>query len=439
MKPKRMNREKQSNFLYPELMDQLNPKDPLLILGKKIPWEKIEDAFIDLYSDKGRRAKPIRLMAGLLILKQLENLSDEAVIEAWVRNPYYQAFCGENRFRWQFPCDPSDLTYFRNRIGDKGAELIFKISVELHGSKAKEKEIVVDTTVQEKNITFPTDTKLLRKIIDKCRNIAKECGIKLRRSFRRELPGLLMKRIKNKKTVKRIRTMAGVLIRELKRKLSREDLARYADQLDLFSRVHGQKRDSKNKIYSLHEPDVSCIAKGKEHKKYEFGSKVSFAMTKTNNILVGVMNFEGNPYDGHTLSPVLDQVEDITGSRPHSAFCDRGYKGKKLIKGTSIFLPGAPRKDYTPYQKKKMRQNFRRRVAIEPVIGHVKNDFRMARNYLKGVIGDAINAFMSAAAFNFRKLLRNWGHFFIFLNFLHLKFSILNFMIQIKQPLQAKI
>ena len=135
-------------------------------------------------------------------------------------------------------------------------------------------------------------------------------------------------------------------------------------------------------------------------------------MTKTNNILVGVMNFKGNPYDGHTLAPVLDQVEDITGSRPQSVFCDRGYKGKKMIKGTSIFLPGGPRKDYSPYQKRKMRHNFRRRVAIEPVIGHVKNDFRMDRNYLKGVTGEAINAFMSTAAFNFRKLLRKGAVFY---------------------------
>jgi transposase, IS5 family len=439
MKPKRISREKQGNFLYPELMDQLNPKDPLLVLGKKIPWKKIEDAFIDLYSNKGRRAKPIRLMVGLLILKQLEDLSDEEVVQAWVRNPYYQVFCGESRFRWQFPCDPSDLTYFRKRIGEKGAELIFKVSVELHGNQAKEKEIVVDTTVQEKNITFPTDTKLLKKVIEKCRNMASECGIKLRRSFKRELPGLLMKKIKSKKVIKRIRTMAGVLIRELERKLPKEKLASYADQLNLFVRVHNQKINSKKKIYSLHEPDVSCIAKGKDHKKYEFGSKVSFAMTKTNNILVGVMNFSNNPYDGHTLPPVLEQVEDITGLRPQSVFCDRGYKGKKMIKGTSIFLPGAPKKDYTPCQKRKMRQNFRRRVAIEPVIGHVKNDFRMDRNYLKGIIGDAINAFMSAAAFNFRKLLRNWGHFFIFLYFWHLKLSISNIGNRIRQPLQAKI
>ncbi len=359
MKPNRMSREKRGNFLYPELMDQLNPKDPLLVLSRKIPWQKIEDAFIDLYSSKGRKAKPIRLMVGLLILKQLEDLSDEEVVQTWVRNPYYQAFCGENRFKWQPPCDPSDLTYFRKRIGEEGAELIFKVSVELHGKEAKEREIAVDTTVQEKNITFPTDTKLLRKIIEKCRDIARDCGVRFRRSFKRELPGLLMKRVKSKKLIKRIRTMARVLIRELERKLPREKLAKYADQLGLFAKVHSQKKNSKNKIYSLHEPDVRCIAKGKEHKKYEFGSKVSFAMTKTNNILVGVMNFSSNPYDGHTLPPVLDQVEDITGARPQSVFCDRGYKGKKMVKGTSIFLPGAPRKDYTDYQKRKMRQNFR--------------------------------------------------------------------------------
>jgi len=178
---------RQANFLFPDLWDQLNPAHPLLKL-----------------------AKPIRLMVGLMLLKQLENLSDERVVEAWVANPYFQAFCGETRFQWKFPCNPSNFVYFRKRIGEEGARLIFEVSVALHGDAAKEAEVTVDTTVQEKNIAFPTDTKLLTKIIKRCRKIAADEGIRLRRSFRRELPGLLLQRFKSNRIIKRIRTMAGV-------------------------------------------------------------------------------------------------------------------------------------------------------------------------------------------------------------------------------------
>ena len=155
----------QGNFLYKDLIDQLNPKHPLLQLAGRIPWERFEREFSPLYSGHGRPAKPIRRMVGLMILKQLEDLSDERVVEAWVQNPYFQAFCGEKHFQWKFPCDSTDFVYFRKRIGEDGARLIFEVSVDLHGEDAKEREITVDTTVQEKNITFPTDVKLLTKVI----------------------------------------------------------------------------------------------------------------------------------------------------------------------------------------------------------------------------------------------------------------------------------
>jgi len=153
---------RQSNFLYPDLLDQLNPAHPLLKLAKRIPWQRFEDEFAGLYSQAGRPAKPIRLMVGLLLLKQLENLSDERVVEAWVANPYFQAFCGETRFQWKFPCNPSDFVYFRKRIGEDGARLIFEVSVALHGEAAKEVEVTIDTTVQEKNITFETAAQFPR-------------------------------------------------------------------------------------------------------------------------------------------------------------------------------------------------------------------------------------------------------------------------------------
>lgn len=403
---------RQASFLYPDLLDQLNPAHPLLKLAKHIPWQRFEDEFAGLYSQAGRPAKPIRLMVGLMILKQIENLSDERVVEAWVANPYFQAFCGETRFQWKFPCNPSDFVYFRKRIGEEGTRLIFEVSVALHGDDAKEVEVTVDTTVQEKNITFPTDVKLLTKIIKRCRKIASDEGVRLRRSFRRELPGLLLQRFKSNRIIKRIRTMAGVLIRELERKLPREALARHEEKLQLFRRVHGQKRTDKNKVYSLHEPDVLCIGKGKEHKKYEFGRKASFVVTKTTGIIVGALSFTENVYDGNTLPEVLEQAWQITGTCPLVAICDRGYRGRTLVGDTEILTPRRSKKRDTPFQRRKARERFRRRAGIEPVIGHVKHDHRMARNFLKGVLGDAINLFMAAAAFNFRKWMRRLAHLF---------------------------
>jgi len=403
---------RQASFLYPDLLDQLNPARPLLKLAKHIPWQRFEDEFAGLYSQSGRPAKPIRLMVGLIMLKQIENLSDERVVEAWVANPYFQAFCGETRFQWKFPCDPSDFVYFRKRVGEEGTRLIFEVSVALHGDDAKEAEVTVDTTVQEKNITFPTDVKLLTKIIKRCRKIASDEGVRLRRSFKRELPGLLLQRSKSNRIIKRIRTMAGVLIRELERKHPREALARHGENLQLFRRVHGQKRTDKNKVYSLHEPDVLCIGKGKEHKKYEFGRKASRVVTKTTGIIVGALSFTENVYDGNTLPEVLEQTWQITGICPKVAICDRGYRGRTQVGDTEILTPRRSKKRDTPSQRRKARERFRRRAGIEPVIGHVKHDHRMARNYLKGVLGDAINLFMAAAAFNFRKWMRGLAHLF---------------------------
>jgi IS5 family transposase len=408
---------RQANFLYPDLLDQLNPAHPLLTLAKRIPWQRFEDEFAGLYSQAGRPAKPIRLMVGLMMLKQLENLSDERVVEAWVANPYFQAFCGETRFQWKFPCNPSDFVYFRKRIGEDGARLIFEVSVALHGDDAKETEVTVDTTVQEKNITFPTDTKLLTKIIKRCRKIAADEGIRLRRSFRRELPGLLLQRFKSNRVIKRIRTMAGVLIRELERKLPREALSRHEETLQLFRRVHKQKRTDKNKVYSLHEPDVLCIGKGKEHKKYEFGRKASLVVTKTTGVIVGALSFTENVYDGNTLPDVLEQVWQITETCPQVAICDRGYRGRTRVGDTEILTPRRPKKSDTLWQRSKTRMRFRRRAGIEPVIGHLKADHRMARNFLKGVLGDAINLYMAAAAFNFRKWMRKVAQFFALILF----------------------
>lgn len=433
-----MPKIKQRSFLYPDLMDQLNPKHPLIILSKKIPWEYFDKEFAKNYTNFGRPAKPTRLMVGLLILKQMYNLSDEKVVETWVQNPYFQAFCGETKFQWEFPCAPSDLTHFRNRIGEEGTQKIFEVSIKLHEDKALEKEVVVDTTVQEKNITFPTDTKLMCKIIYRCRKFAKKENIVLRRSYARELPKLLKdlrfknhpkNRKKAKKAIKRIKTITGILIREIKRKLPEEVYPKYKEQIELFEKVYHQKRKDKNKIYSLHEPGVYCISKGKEHKKYEFGSKACLAMTKTTGIIVGAVSFKENTYDGHTLPKLLSQLKNLVGRTPKVAICDRGFKGKTIVEGTRILIPKPPKKTDTAYQRQKARKRFRRRAGIEPVIGHLKSDFRLARNFLKGSLGDTINLLMAAAAYNFKKLMDQLFLFFVqlfFCQFQRTKFKSLS-------------
>lgn len=412
MKPKTPPCQKQGNFLYQDLLEQLNPKVPLLLLAERMPWNVFEQEFAPLYADLGRPAKPIRLMVGLLLLKQLENLSDERVVEAWVQNPYYQAFCGMERFQWRFPCDPSELVHFRKRIGEAGVEKIFQASVLLHGEQALEREVVIDTTVQEKNIAFPTDTKLRVKVIKRCWKLATEENILLRRSYRRELRKVLRvirfsKSARDQKkvagAVRRVKTMANALLRDILRKLPESSSAARHEELSRYFKAVNQERRDTNKIYSLHEPDVCCISKGKEHKKYEFGSKTAVVMTKTNCIIVGAKSFPRNEYDGNTLDEVLAQVSDIRGSAPETAFCDRGFRGRKYVGATAIALPESPSRSRTEHFKRKARKDFGRRSAIEPIIGHLKNDFRLSRNYLKGIIGDSINLLLAVAAFNCKK------------------------------------
>ena len=414
MKPKTPLKQQQANFLYQDLIDQLNPKHPLLLLAKKIPWGLFEDEFKLLYAEIGRPAKSIRLMVGLLLLKQLENLSDERVVEAWLQNPYYQSFCGMKHFQWSSPCNPSELVHFRKRIGESGAEKIFQASVLLHGDRALERAVVIDTTVQEKNITFPTDDKLRMKVIRRCWNLASTEDIQLRRSYRRELKKLLRiirfsksVRVKSKVTAakRRLKTIANALLRDITRKLPEDRRNILWEKLEIYRKAVNQQRKDKNKIYSLHEPEICCICKGKEHKKYEFGSKAAIAMTKTDCIIVGAKSFR-NEYDGDTLQGVLSHVSAVRGASPEKAFCDRGFRGRKTEGCTAIIIPQAPSRKTTEYSKRKARRDFGRRSAIEPVIGHVKNDFRLARNYLKGTIGDAINLLLAVAAFNFRKWMR---------------------------------
>lgn len=406
---------RQQNFLYSNLLDQLNPRHPLLKLAQTLPWDYFEESFLSLYSTMGRPAKPIRLMVGLCILKHVENLSDEVLIERWVQNPYYQSFCGEESFQWKFPCDPTDLVYFRKRIGKEGFEKILAASVAIHGEEITEKESCVDTTVQEKNITFPTDDKLHTKIIKRCWKLADKNEIELRRSYRRELKQRLLalrfrhhpcNHKKATKASKRLRTIAGILVRELQRKLPESVLLIEAERFSLYERVIKQRRKDKNKIYSLHEPHIYCMSKGKAHKQYEFGVKASITKTKNSNLIVGAVAFSENRYDGHTLSDVLTQVKKIAKWIPAVSLCDRGYRGIKKVGETEIIIPDSnPKQSLSNYQRTKQRRRFRKRAGIEGIIGHLKADHRLGRNFLSGFLGDEINLLMAAAAFNFRKWL----------------------------------
>jgi len=400
----------QKDLFQPLLSEFINLQHELVLLSEKINWKEFENEFSPLYSSTGTPSIPIRTMCGLLILKQLHNLGDETIMEAWVRDPYMQYFCGEAHFQHKGPCDPSDLVHFRKRIREKGIEKIFQQSILIHGRDAQQDEICVDTTAQEKNITFPTDVKLQIKIIKKCNAIADEEGIVQRRSYKRKVKELLLqsrfashpKRKKQaRKAQRKIKTIAGSLVRELERKLNSDSQERHQHDLNLFKKVLLQQRSDKNKIYSLHETEVACIAKGKAHKQYEFGSKVSIAITKTSGIIVSALSFKGNPHDSTTISPTLDQHEKLTGKRAKIAIVDRGYPAR-IINGTQVIKP-TNGKGKTVYEKQKARKRFRRRASIEPTISHMKHQYRMIKNYLKGSFGDRINAMMAAAAYNFKK------------------------------------
>jgi IS5 family transposase len=195
-------------------------------------------------------------------------------------------------------------------------------------------------------------------------------------------------------------------VRELERKLPTGRLKSYAEVFGIFNRVLDQQLSDKDKIYSLHEPDVYCISKGKDHKKYEFGTKVSIAMTRESCVIVSAMNFEENRYDGHTLPEVLEDITTVVGKRPEVAVVDQGYRGVQRIGETEVVSAKTLRSAKNGYQKRKTRERLRRRAAIEPVIGHLKSEFRLVRNYLKGTLGDHINVLLAASAYNINKWLR---------------------------------
>ncbi len=413
-----MSKKSQKNLFYGSLMDMLDTNDPLIQLADIFPWSKFEEEFKKYYTGEGRPPKPIRLMVGILLLKQLKNLSDESIVEHWKQNPYFQYFCGLSDYQASVPCHPTELVKFRNRIGKEGMEFILKMSVQLHGEAAEELQVIVDSTVQESNITFPTDGKLAIKIIIHLLKIAKKESIKLRRSFKKETKELriLLRFFRHPRKIKkamgamkRLRQIAKTILKDIDRKFedNLELHQKYAEAFYLYMRVLLQEKNTPNKIYSLHELDAYAINKGKDHKGYEFGTKASIVTTKTTGIIVGVSAHKTNIHDSKTLDAVLGNASSNRKTPISEAIGDRGYRGTKEViindNKITISIPGTVLKRDTKKEKEKKREKFKRRAAIEPIIGHMKSDYRMARNYLKGFIGDEINLLLAAAAFNLKK------------------------------------
>ncbi len=312
------------------------------------------------------------------------------------------------------PCASSELVHFRKRIGEEGIELIFQESIRVNNEDDEghhHDTAFIDSTVQEKNVTYPTDAKLHKKIVKKVLGIVKKLGLPLRQSYTFVLKDIYRdQRFRNhprnrKKALRadrRLRTIAGRLVRELKRNLKENH--DYDKLLGLFETILSQRRNSRKKVYSIHEPEVQCISKGKEHKKYEFGNKVSIIRSVT-GIILGAMSFR-NEYDGHTIESSLEQVERLTGRKIKVLTGDRGYRGKKEINGTKIMIPDIPKKSDSRYQKLKKHKLFCKRAGIEPTIGHLKSDYRLGRNFYKGVVGDTVNVLLAAATYNFRRAMK---------------------------------
>lgn len=408
----------QQSFLLPTLKDMLDSKEPLYQLADHFPWEKLETKFGKYYSYKGRPAKPIRLMVSLIFLKHIENLSDESVVRSWKLNPYYQYFSGEVYFQKRYPVEPSDLVHFRHRIGEEGAEYLLGLTANLFGDASQESTVVADTTVQEKNITYPTDVKLSKRVIERCWQIASLEGIQVRQSYKFKVRKLFaLQRLHRSrlatrrkiamKSERHLRTIGRRLVRELNRRLSVKQLQKYGYDLDLCYTLLYQKQNDIKKVYSLHEPEVYCISKGKAHKRYEFGSKVSLLQTATSGIIVGALSFSENLHYSKTLEPALKQYKRLVKGEVSEVLVDKGYQGIKQIGTAIVTQSGRIKKGLSYYWKKKFKKKMGRRSAIEPTIGHMKHENRLGRNYLKGLIGDQLNVAFAASGYNLRKWMRD--------------------------------
>lgn len=414
------NKDPQATLFGIPLERICSPKIALVRLAKQIDWAAFDAAFGPLYcQDNGRPAKSTRLMVGLHYLKAMYAESDEELIEKWVENPYWQYFCGETEFQDEFPMDPTTLGKWRKRVQAAGLEKLLSETIATGFSagilkREHLKRVNVDTTVQEKAIAFPTDARLYHRMREKLVNEAKSIGVELRQTytFKSKRALIMQGRYRHarqakraNKEVRQLKTYFGRVLRDLDRKTrNTERSERLRSLLDLGYRLFRQKREDTNKIYSLHAPEVECIAKGKAHKKYEFGCKVSFVTSSKGNFILGAQALHGNPYDGHTLSGAIEQAERlIPGDKKkiEAAFVDQGYQGS-ACNGVEIHIV----KRGLKRMKASLRRWLKRRSAIEPLIGHMKNDGGSRRNHLLGQEGDRLNALLMACGFNLRKCLR---------------------------------
>lgn len=416
MKPRPSPQEDNQGHLFRlELRNILNLQHPLVRLADEINWQQFDTVLGANYSDIGRPAVSTRLMVALHYLKYQHDLSDEAVVGQWLENPYWQYFSGMKYFEHEMPLDPSSLTNWRKRIGEKGAESLLKETIEagmrLKVISARQLERVnVDTTVQEKYIRFPTDARLYDRMRECLVKQAEKEALKLRQTYKRVGKQLLFQqsRYAHAQQYKRaaactrkLKTLLGRTIRDIERKCLEPSPA-LADLLALAKRLEAQQREDKNKLYSVHAPEVECIAKGKAHKRYEFGCKVSVSATSKGSWLVAANAQPGHPYDGHTLQETITQTERLTRRTPQHAYTDGAYK-KHDYQGDCKVHIDQKRRGTIP---KSVWKWLKRRAAIEPTIGHLKDHKRLDRNRLNGSLGDALNVLFSAAGLNFAKLFK---------------------------------
>ena len=420
MRPKK-HETTMSGDLFRARLDQIiNLKHELAQLAGAIDWDWIDGEIAPLYSDKGRPGIETRFAIGLLLLKHIYGLSDEGVCERWVYDPYFQHFTGEEFFQHEFPHERSDLSHWRKRLGDK-LELLLAESLRVaHESGALRtrdlKRVTVDTTVQPKNISFPTDAKLLHAAIKGLNRLACKHGVRLRQSYVRiaKRAAMMAGRYAHAKQFNRhrrelriLRTRLGRLIRDIRRKIAgRQDIeAVFEAPLSRASQIRSQQQRQRGwKLYSFHAPEVECIGKGKASAPYEFGVKASVVTTNARapggQFVLHARSLPGNPYDGHTLRDVIEDTQKLTGCEIERAYVDKGYRGHDAQNPRRVFISGQKRGVFGV-----IKRELRRRSAIEPVIGHMKAEGHLGRCYLKGRDGDAANVVLTAVGYNFRRIL----------------------------------
>lgn len=432
MLPKPSSKPSGADLFRSELDQILDPDHELVRLAKLIDWKKLEVHFGRLYIDKkGRPGLPTRLMVGLHLLQHAKGLSDEAVCAAWLENPYFQYFCGATYFQHKLPLDRSSMTRWRKRAGTEDLE---KILAETLAAAQRAKavdpkafeRVTVDSTAQTKAIAHPTDSGLFMRAIEWMNRFADRHGLPLRQSFSRlakrcrvQVARKIHSRAHKQalREVRRMRTFTGRLLRDIVRKIA-DDLqlqTAFKPVAEPILQLLAQTSDSKKKIYSLHAPEVECIAKGKARTRYEFGTKASFAVINAKSkrganksqgqYVVGAQAYPNLPYDGHTLKEQIQQIERLTGRKVKRAYVDQGYRGHGLQE-PEVYV-SRTRGITSPTIKSELRH----RSAIEPVIGHMKADGKLERNWLAGTHGDAVNVILVAAGHNIRLLL-NWLKYF---------------------------